>query len=376
MLVRYILRFFLVVLNSAILLSCSSSSPTGSETAVIDSTDNTTDTVTTDTSTSGLASVVSGYQGFFLPQSSSSSDVLNIGGQSISLESGGGYIYRYVPEIPALERLDNTFNATNNYSCDNAGTQKPYTTAQLLFNIEVCPDIDDGYSIIDVEQVDASTGALMGNGCNLLLSGSSQVSIEFSVIAGTMYYSDSDGNLITSPTDCDPATTLLAAGDSNNTGRFYGIDGNLVSVKDDVFSNSEYIIRLHDLSSGVISSTLTTISVSDRDDEYRFFEGDDALYWYVYNRDSHVLMIYRYDLSGTPALIFNTALSDSMIGCAVDASAGKVLISYKFVATRTDNQLATSWTVVSQLYDVNSATLATLDLGSNFDSTMQYMVYE
>lgn len=370
MLVRYVLRILLLVLSSSIMLSCDSSSTSVSTIDTNDSVD------TTDTSTNDLTTVLTDYQGVFLPRSSSSNDVMNIGGQTITLESGSGYLYRYVPEIPALERLDNTYNATNNYSCDSAGAQKPYTTKQALFNIEVCPDIGDGYSIIDVEQIDATTGEMIGNTCNLYLSGTSQVSIDFSVIVDNMYYVDSSGNLITRSTACGSTTTLLSASDSNNAGRFYGINGNLISVENDVFYNNEYIIRLHDLSSGVISSSLTTISVNDSDDEYRFFEGDDALYWYVYNRNSKTLAIYRYDLSGTPTQILSTMLSDSMIGCAVDASASGVLLVYKYVATRNASDYATSWTTVSQIYDVNSSTTSTLDLGSNFNSTMQYMVYE
>jgi hypothetical protein len=361
----------LILLSSLVLFSCGSDSSESVPPANTDTGTGGTD----NTTTNNLAAVQTDYQAIFLPVSSSSSDVMNVGGQTITLESGSGYIYRYVPEVPALERLENTYNATNNYSCEGAGAQKPYTTGQLLFNIEVCPNYNYGYSIIDAEQIDSSTGEQIGITCNLYLSGTSQVSITFFVIGNTMYYRDSSHNLKQRAVGCGPASTLLAVGDVNNTGYLYGINGQMISVKED-YTNNEYTIRQHNLSDGVISANLVTFSAGSSNDEYRFYEGDDALYWTIYNRNSMALSFYRFDVTGSPTQILNTTLTDSMIGCAVDASAGKVLISYKYVASRTTSGYATSWNTVTRTYDVSSASMTTLDVGNNFNSTLQYLIYQ
>ena len=322
-----------------------------------------------------IAQVSTGDQAVFLARSSSSSDVMNIGGQTVTLESGSGYLYRYVPSIPALERFDSTYNATNNYSCNSAGAQKPYTSGQALFNIEVCPNYSGGYSLVDVEQVNTATGELLGYSCNLILSGTSQVSIEIMYLGGYLYYVDSSGDLLRGLPNCSTPSTILSAGDSNNTGTFYGIAGQLISVYDDVFYNDRYILRRHNLDNGTITGSLIEITTTDSKEEFWFFEGDDALYWAVYHRDNYTLDFYRYVPDGSVQNIYSTTLSDAKTGIAIDASGGEVLISYKYVASRDTNGYATSWTQVTWIYDVAGDTLSDLDLNNNFESSIQYLIY-
>lgn len=302
---------------------------------------------------------------------------MNIGGQSITLESGSGYIYRYVPNIPALERFDSTYNATNNYSCSSAGAQKPYSSGQVLFNIEVCPNYGGGYSLVDVEQLNIATGELMGYSCDLVLSGTSQVSIEVMYLSDYLYYVGSNGDLLRGLPDCSTPSTILTSGDTNNTGRFYAVDGQLISVVDDVFYNDRYLLRRHNLSTGVITSSLIEITVADSSkEEYWFFEGDDALYWAVYHRDTYSLSIYRYVPDGSVETIHSTTLSDAKTGIGIDASGGKVLISYKYVAARNSSDYAIAWTQETWIYDIANDTLTALDLNNNFSSTIQYLIYE
>ena len=169
---------------------------------------------------------------------------------------------------------------------------------------------------------------------------------------------------------------MLASGDDDNTGDFYNINGTLIAVADDT-TNDQYIITSRSTSTGAILSTLLSYDYDDSSDVgYTFYEGDDALYWTIYDSSTLSFTVIRYPLSGSATEIYSTTLSDSLVGKAVDASGGKVLIAYKYVATRDDSGVATSYTTVGLLYTVSSETSSELSLSDFFENYMQLLIFE
>lgn len=319
--------------------------------------------------------------GLFASFSSSSSDTINAGGQAITIEEGTSYIYRYLPDSAAADRFDNTLDAYNSFSCDSAGDQRSYTSEQSLYNLEVCPDIEDGESIVDIEKINASTGAIADAGCSLTIAGTSPLSIALTIINDTLYYRNSSGQFVTQAlSGCSSAneSILLASGETENTGAtdFYGINGSLVSVLDDT-TNDQYVIKSRSSTTGAITATLHSFDYDAASDvDYRFYEGDDALYWYIYNRTTQSFRVFRYPLSGTPQEIYSATLGDNMIDTAIDASGGNVLIAYEYVAARNSSDVATAWTVVGVLYNAGAGTSSTLTLTDYMETYMQLLTFE
>lgn len=322
--------------------------------------------------------VESGETGIFASLSSSSSDTVNVGGESITIEEGTAYIYRYLVDADTADRFDNTLDQTNSFSCDSAGDQKAYTQGQDFYNIEVCPDIDDGYSTVGIEQINPETGEVETSDCQISAAGTSPLSINVVFIGTNLYYRNSDGDFVKrSLTGCGSDTTLLSSGDEENTGftDFFNVNDTLVSVLDDS-TNSEFEIKSRSTTTGAITATLTTVDY-DPDLGYLFYAGDDALYWYAYDSDTLDFTVYRYALSGSPAMIYSATLSDNLVGvAAIDASGGKVLIAYEYVASRDSQGFATSYTTVGKLYNVASGSSTTVSLNEFFENYMQVMVFE
>jgi hypothetical protein len=353
-------------------LSGSSSSSTESSS---DSSSGSSDSAASDSD--ALTTPSAGETGLFISVSSGSADTITAGGSSLTIESGTSYIYRLLLTATNAARLDTTLDLYNNFSCDSAGDQRPYTSGQKLYNVEVCPDIDDGQSTLDVERVNPSTGAIITTCSNIASAGTSPYSAYMAVTSDTLYYRNSSGALVTrdmSASTCGDEVVLLSASEDDNGGAIYIVNGTLVTVLSPL--TTTHTIRTHATSTGAITATLETITAATSNDAYTFYEGDDALYWMHYNSSTYVLGVYRYPLTGTPELIHSTTLSDAKIASAVDASGGKVLIMYKYVATRNDADVATAWTTVGKLYDVIVGTTTDVTLNDFIDNLMQIMVYE
>lgn len=338
-----------------------------------DSADDTSDT-TDDTDAAALSS---GDTGIFVSISSSSSDTMSVGGQPVTIESGSSYIYRYVPDDSSVERLDNTYDLFNNYSCDSAGDQRPQTIGQRLLNIEVCPDIDDGFSTIDVEDVDPSTGSILSSSCSFGVAGTSPYSIDVTLIGDTLYYINTDGDLVTRDLSTCGTETLLPNADTDGelgSSDLFAVDGQLVSVLDD-YANDRYVIKLRSSSTGALTDSLYILDYQDNE-SINFYEGDDALYVSIYNTTTYSYSIERAPLVGDSEEIYSTTFSDALIGASIDASGGKVLIVYKYVLTRDGQGYATSWQTEGRIYDVSSGTEEEVVIDDFFDTLMQIMVYE
>jgi len=320
----------------------------------------------------------SGDIGIFVSLGESDASSITAGGSTITISEGTAYIYRILLNIPSLDQLDNTLDMTNNYSCDSAADQKPYTVGQQLYNIEVCPDIDNYDSTLSVEEINPSTGVVVNSSCSIEASGSSPYSLRFTAIDDTFYYIDDGGNLVSQSSACGGETTLLSSGDDDNDFTdLVGINGQLIGVVKDT-ATTQYHIESHSLTTGAISERLTSFTYVDDDDVgYNFWEGDDALYISAYDSDFLDFVVWRYPLSGDLTLILNVDLTDSLIGQAVDASGGQVMMVYKHVATRNDSDYATSWTTVGTIYTVASEASTTVtDIDEYFDALMQILVFE
>ncbi len=316
--------------------------------------------------------------GIFVSLSESDSASITAGGSTITLSEGTAYIYRILLNVPSLDQLDNTLDMTNNYSCDGAANQKPYTTGQHLYNIEVCPDVDNYDSSLSVEEINPSTGAVVLSSCSINASGSSPYSLRFTAISDTFYYIEDGGDLVSQTSACGGESILLESGDDDNDFTdLLGINGQLIGVVKDT-TNTQYHIESHSLTTGATTSRLTSFAyVDDTDVSYSFWEGDDALYISAYDGDFLDYVVWRYPLSGSLEVILNVDLTDSLIGQAVDASGGQVMMVYKYVATRNDSDYATSWTTTGTIYNVASEESTTVSgIGEYFDSLMQILVFE
>lgn len=331
--------------------------------------------------------VTSGNAGYFVSISSSDSDTMTVGGETITIESGSSYIYRYVPAQTLLERFDDAYNAFNNYSCDNVGDQYPYTYEQNLYNIEICPDLGDGTSNIDVEAVNIQTGEISGTTCNFTLNGTSRTGIDLAIVGSSIFYQNSDNALAMRTTACSTETVLLASGADGNTGftRYYAINDDLISVLDDTAANDEYVINNRSTSTGateeplgyLVKNAVECAGAGDDVCSFAFFGGDSALYWYYYRSDTGAFKVFRWPLTGDFTEIYSTTLSDDISGAiAIDDSGGKVVIGYKYVGSRDGNGYATSYETVGVLYDIAGDTETVLNIDGYFDDNMQMIVYE
>lgn len=343
-----------------------------------DDTTGTDDVTDGDNDTDDATAVSAGDTGIFVSISSSSSDTMSIGGQSVTIESGSSYIYRYVPDIPSADRLDNTYDLFNNYSCDSAGDQRPQTIGQKLLNIEVCPNYDYYESTIDVEDVDPLTGSILSSSsCSFDVAGTSPYSIDVTLIGDTLYYINTDGDLTTRDLSTCGSETVLSNADAEGelgSSDLFAIDGQLVSVLHDL-TNTLYTIKLRSATTGAITESLYTLDYYDNE-SINFYEGDDALYISIYNSVTYSYSIERAPIVGSSEEIYSASFPDALIGESIDASGGKVLIVYKHVLTRNDQNYATSWQTEGRIYNVSTGTEEEITLDDFFDTLMQIMVYE
>lgn len=312
--------------------------------------------------------IASGSQAMFSVIRSSSSDTMNIGGTSITLSEGTSYIYRYVFD-QLLDRLDSTLNMTNNYSCDNAGTQEPITVSTSLFNAELCPDIDDSMVTIDLERFDPSTKTQIGSACTFVQSGTQR---NFAIVGDEIFYRKSSNGALVKRTlsTCSAETELLDLNDPGNTYRhyFYGIGSSLLSIYAAV--DEPYVINHLDTSTGAILETYPALAYDLVGTWNGFFEGDDALYWWL--DAGAVLQVYRY-VPGGQADVALSVSSDAAINnnsVAIDASGGKIFFAYK------DGTSASTFDLVIAPAATGTAETQLADLDSTFFKTyMQYYVF-
>lgn len=315
----------------------------------------------------GGTTIPSGSLAVFSVMSESSSDTMNIDGNSIEISAGTSYIYRYVVDV-VLDRLDDTLNMFNNYSCDNAGSQRPITSLTALYNAEFCPDYDDEMVGIDLEQYNPSTKAQVGSTCAFNQSGTSR---NFAIVGDELFYRKPGGTFVKRTlSTCSGETELMAWQAVGNTNRdyFFGIGSTLISILQDT-TNEEFVVRTRNTSTGAITAEILTIDYDlvGSEDILCFFEGDDALYWW--DDAGAVTQIYRYPLTGQAAVAFSVSAPDpSVNSVAIDASGGKIFLGLKTTDDAFDITVANATTgaVEAQTTGIDS---------SFFRPSMQFYAY-
>ena len=146
----------------------------------------------------------------------------------------------------------------------------------------------------------------------------------FAIVGNNVFYIDTSDDLrVRSFSDPYQSTLLIENQSIMSASNIYGVGSNLVSAS---YSDGVEIINLHNTSTGEISQELYRASNVY---SYKFYDGDEALYWAEFDESTKNLKVLQYKLSGSPTYIFEANLVDTPANLVVDDSNGKIFIAYK-----------------------------------------------
>lgn len=224
----------------------------------------------------------------------------NYYGGTINLHTDTTAVLMYLPSSNTIRVLK---EATSPSYAKNAAY--PYTSGERFF---VLRDWGADWNIKStswtLEEIDPITGNSKGS--------TTFNADDFTVVGTTLFYrtprtsniygSYSGGDLMSVPVGQASGTKLQTY--ENSKGGLYTVGNNLVTVVWDG-TQKTFSIRLHNLQTGTVSSTLySDIPYSDSS---KIFPGENAIY-HIAKTDSNTYTVYRYPITGTPEALVDVDL--------------------------------------------------------------------
>jgi len=287
------------------------------------------------------------------------SETLRIEGGNISWDSTHYKFLRYVPEAHIL----NEFGWTTSLSY-----AKSYiyglTVGEWVYIVRC--GTDTGRK--DITRVDPETGETVGTFGSIYTSSmysgftiSGDRLIYRSKIVKDLYGNrQSGGHVMSMEIGSYEAVKVLDYYDDNNTGAYYAIGNELVSIitsyEDDLTVYDIY--RVNPVTMSIGEHLFTYAS-----EEYvTFYEGSTALFWSETDPSNGDVNIIRFPLSGQPEYYLTISEDDPQLR-SIDESQGKVLIVF------TDNTRESPYYYMA---DLTTGEIIELDVDDAFFSTLIY----
>jgi len=272
-------------------------------------------------------------------------DSLQVGSSYVSWDKSSKSVLKYDLSTETVDVADTTVS----YSYSSTYIY-PMTKNGKLYTIKT-------RSSKDITGFDAST--LVENG-----ETASQYTDDtykgFAIVDDKVFYIDTSDDLrVRSFSNPYSSSLLIESQNIMSASNIYGIGSNLVSAN---YSDGIEIINLHNTSTGEISQELYRASDVY---SYKFYDGDEALYWAEFDDTTKNLKVLQYKLSGSPTYIFETTLVDTPANLVIDDSNGKIFIAYKDGYT----SVATKY---FYMIDGTSYESTTLDIDSSLFSSGIY----
>ncbi|MDO8462963.1 MAG: hypothetical protein Q7S96_01670 [bacterium] len=281
-------------------------------------------------------------------------------GFTLTLETTNYALARIVPATDAVTVIEDTSSASyaqrRIYGVTNSGK---------MYSVEGTTSTNGGPQT--VAQHNPVTGAALTS-CSL--QGPTNLKGELAIVGSSVFYRDNGVLSRATFGSCSSPSALTLSSTEVNRSNFYGAGDRLVSI---ATIDGVVTVREHSTTTGAITATLGTIDPSTIPGNFYYadaiFAGDDGLYWHDVNGST--ISVYRFALSGSPTVAFTRTISGTLAAnTAVDASNGRILLSYKDSAGVHFVERVVATGAVSERSDMVADDYSTLKYG-----TRHYLYY-
>ncbi len=279
-------------------------------------------------------------------------DTIYFTDSSTTLSSSTSYLFKYDLSANILGLVSS--NTSQSYA---SSTLKPLTKNGTFYTIvNLSGDTIRGYDPVTLEADSTNKNISTKDGMN-----------KYAIVDEQVFYISYYSNDLRA-TGLDSYSESEVILDENSPylpNYLHGVGSNLLSIKMSTIDNQQYfIINKHSTITGIIEEELSRVNTDDF--IYKFFDGNEALYWYIHDTSNQLLNIFQLKPDGSsPKHIFQTEIVNSAYNLTVDDSNGKVFITYS------DNDtpyfyMVDSQTCKTRILDIEPSLFSSIYKGMQF----------